>query len=205
MDIGDRSFNAFGRVVFRNINVVCRTANGLALSPPTSSKQGERAWNKKSFKMQHNIRPEGTDDDTPVASNWHTSVRLLQTGAPLRYSAQTVTQSQAGEAPLSRVMSPIMRFLLRELRALAVHCRRVPHAVFASCVSNHIRSAGVARRQHQAVGRGVGAAPHVNLAGGQAEVAGADGQVLERDGAARAVGADGARAAKQDRVVSAAR
>lgn len=51
LDVGDRSFNAFGEVLFRNINVQCRTSNGLAIGPPTQSKLGESSWRKKTFKM----------------------------------------------------------------------------------------------------------------------------------------------------------
>ena len=50
-DIGDRSFNTFGKVVFRNINLQCRSSNGLTVEPPTLIKSQERTWTKKSFKM----------------------------------------------------------------------------------------------------------------------------------------------------------
>ena len=50
-DIGDRSFNTFGLVVFRNVNIRCRTANGEAVNPPNQVTTNEKRWHKKSFKM----------------------------------------------------------------------------------------------------------------------------------------------------------
>jgi len=51
-DLGDRTFNTFGKVVFRNVHVKCRTSNGdaIALSVPDGTTT-ERSWRKKSFKM----------------------------------------------------------------------------------------------------------------------------------------------------------
>eukprot|EP00286_Rhodomonas_abbreviata_P010215 CAMPEP_0181328488 /NCGR_PEP_ID=MMETSP1101-20121128/22749_1 /TAXON_ID=46948 /ORGANISM="Rhodomonas abbreviata, Strain Caron Lab Isolate" /LENGTH=1128 /DNA_ID=CAMNT_0023437393 /DNA_START=399 /DNA_END=3785 /DNA_ORIENTATION=- len=52
VDLGERSFNAFGNVAFRNINVRCRTANGANLNPaPPQSKNTEKIWEKHMFKL----------------------------------------------------------------------------------------------------------------------------------------------------------
>jgi len=50
-DVGNRCFNTFGQVVFRNVNIRCRTSNGLAIAPPTANRPQEQTWTKKSFKM----------------------------------------------------------------------------------------------------------------------------------------------------------
>lgn len=51
IDLGERSFNTFGLVVFRNVFVQCRTANGLALSSPNNAKQNDNMWARKSFQV----------------------------------------------------------------------------------------------------------------------------------------------------------
>jgi len=50
-DLGDRTFNTFGMVVFRNVNIQCRTANGHALVMPHDNTVLESEWRKMSFKM----------------------------------------------------------------------------------------------------------------------------------------------------------
>ena len=49
VDFTERSFNAFGDVLFRNIHVRCRTSHGLGLTTPAQSRQGESAWSKQTF------------------------------------------------------------------------------------------------------------------------------------------------------------
>ena len=49
VDIGDRSFNAFGEVSFRNIYLKCRSANVISI-PQNFEKYHEKAWAGFSFK-----------------------------------------------------------------------------------------------------------------------------------------------------------
>ena len=49
-DVGNRGFNTFGQVIFRNVFVHCRTANGLALTPPNQANE-ERNWARKNFRV----------------------------------------------------------------------------------------------------------------------------------------------------------
>ncbi len=49
VDIGDRSFNAFGEVSFRNIYLKCRSANVISI-PQNFEKYNEKAWAAFSFK-----------------------------------------------------------------------------------------------------------------------------------------------------------
>jgi len=50
-DLGDRTYISFGSVIFRNINVQCQTANGLAISTLYNTAPLEKAW----LKRVHNV------------------------------------------------------------------------------------------------------------------------------------------------------
>jgi len=51
-DFTKQSFNVFGEVVFRNSNVQCRTANGLAMEPTTDVEDiHDKAWQSQTFKV----------------------------------------------------------------------------------------------------------------------------------------------------------